>query len=500
MGAPDLGQQPGVTAGKPNAGITGQGLRLACAEPGDQLAIFGEALRELSERAAYLYEDAGRYWFSTQPTLNREADNRAKALLDQPHEVDAEIVRMLLDDARTKASFDRVFAAPDDPAAIDEAQALSLVILGPAAPHSGKGGTKSVGTDAVSETLTRCRSSQRHCRNTLLFIAADEASLGTAREVIAKAMAWASIIKDDRLQQQMTKAQAADAADKAKTHSDGARRALRAAWSHIFYPTKSETPGKPFDLEHSLISARDRAAIPVVVYEKAKADGIALEKLGADRFWHALKPIWAEDRPHLRVAEIADWYSTYVYLPKVRDRVVLEGAIRDAVGKLDPQFGYADGFDEATGQYRNLIWAKNPPESPSADAVLVRAAEALAQLSESQSTPERKSDPGGRVEPVTGDKPSDKPRPDANAPAEVLAKPRRFYGSVEIDMVRPVKAFDAILNAIVMELQRTPGTKVKLTLEGEAEAADGFDDAEVGIVRDNAKQLKFRAESTGFDK
>src|SRR5262249_41133844 len=65
-------------AGQPNAGLTGQGLRLACAEPGDQLAIFGEALRELSERATYLHEEAGRYWFSTQQTLNRLADEKAK--------------------------------------------------------------------------------------------------------------------------------------------------------------------------------------------------------------------------------------------------------------------------------------------------------------------------------------------------------------------------------------------------------------------------------------
>ena len=96
---------------------------------------------------------------------------------------------------------------------------------------------------------------------------------------------------------------------------------------------KSETAGKPFDLEHSLISSRDRAAIPVVVYDKAKADGIALEKLGTERLWLALKPIWPDDRPHLPIAEIADWFAAYVYLPKVRDRVVLEGAIRDAVGK-----------------------------------------------------------------------------------------------------------------------------------------------------------------------
>jgi len=80
----------------------------------------------------------------------------------------------------------------------------------------------------------------------------------------------------------------------------------RAAWSHILYPVKSETAGKPFDLEHSLISSRDRAAIPIVVYDKANADGIALEKLGTERLSHALKPIWPDDRPHLTIAEIAD--------------------------------------------------------------------------------------------------------------------------------------------------------------------------------------------------
>jgi hypothetical protein len=66
-------------------------------------------------------------------------------------------------------------------------------------------------------------------------------------------------------------------------------------------------------------------------------------------------------------------------------------------------------------------------------------------------------------------------------------------------MVRPVKAFDAILNAVVMELQRSKGTKVKLTLEIEADAEDGFSEADIGVVRDNARQLKFKTESTGFE-
>jgi hypothetical protein len=209
----------------------------------------------------------------------------------------------------------------------------------------------------------------------------------------------------------------------------------------------------------------------------------------------ALKPIWPDDRPHLPVSEVAQWFASYVYLPKLRDGVVLQAAIRDSVAKLDPTFGYADGFDEAAGRYRNLIWAKNPPDIMPPTAVLVRAAETLEELKGEATGAGATAGPGGATptagEPGTADN-------GGSGPAEPR-NPRRFYGSVEIDMVRPVKSFDTIFNAVVMELQRTEGAKVKITLEIEAEAAGGFADGEVGVVRDNARQLKFKAESTGFE-
>lgn len=40
---------------------------------------------------------------------------------------------------------------------------------------------------------------------------------------------------------------------------------------------------------------------------------------------------------------------------------------------------------------------------------------------------------------------------------------------------------------------------MKLTLEIDAQAPDGFDEDDVGVVRDNARQLKFSPGSTGFD-
>jgi hypothetical protein len=58
---------------------------------------------------------------------------------------------------------------------------------------------------------------------------------------------------------------------------------------------------------------------------------------------------------------------------------------------------------------------------------------------------------------------------------------------------------EAIVNAVVLELQGTKGTKVTLTLDIGAVAPDGFSDADIGVVRDSARQLKFKAESTGFE-
>ena len=233
--------------------------------------------------------------------------------------------------------------------------------------------------------------------------------------------------------------------------------------------------------------------MPVAVYDKAsaKGDGIIKETLGGETLATRLVELWPADRPHLPVAEIAEWFATYVYLPKLRDRVVLESAIREALAKLDPKFAYAETFDEATGKYAGLLWQKAPVGPMPQTALLVRPELAVAQLRPLSATPIEPGPPppdGG-----SGPIPPTSPAPTSNQ------QPRRFYGSVEIDMVRPVRAFEGILNAVVAELQRSKGAKVTLTLEIEANAEDGFSEADIGVVRDNARQLKFKTESTGFE-
>jgi len=127
------------------------------------------------------------------------AEDLTKALPE--HEVDEEILSVLREDAKDakdakvkSGGFHRVFAAPDEPIAIEEADAISLVILGPTTPHAGRGAGPSKATDTATDTLMRYRNGQRRYRNTLLFVAADEAQLATAREAMRRALAWESSV------------------------------------------------------------------------------------------------------------------------------------------------------------------------------------------------------------------------------------------------------------------------------------------------------------------
>jgi hypothetical protein len=144
---------------------------------------------------------------------------------------------------------------------------------------------------------------------------------------------------------------------------------------------------------------------------------------------------------------------------------------------------------------RRLNLREGRPEILSPQGLLVRADIAKQQVPRVPTAPSCPV-PGGDGSPGPAGPAPGAPGPSPTPPTPI--KPRRFYGSVEIDINRPVKAFDTILNSVVMELQRSPGAKVKLTLEIEAEAPSGFNDADACVVHHNTKQLKFTPGSTGF--
>ena len=86
-----VGTAPGAESDTP--GVGEERIRLACAQPGETVATFGDALRRVSEKGLYVHQDGNRYWLSTRPNLNRTAEDRAAQNMREPEELYAEIVR-----------------------------------------------------------------------------------------------------------------------------------------------------------------------------------------------------------------------------------------------------------------------------------------------------------------------------------------------------------------------------------------------------------------------
>ena len=70
-----LGSAP--TQRTANRGLEERRIKLGCVQPGESAAIFGDALRRLTDQATYLYVDNNRCWISTQPNVTRTAQDRA---------------------------------------------------------------------------------------------------------------------------------------------------------------------------------------------------------------------------------------------------------------------------------------------------------------------------------------------------------------------------------------------------------------------------------------
>ena len=98
--------------------------------PGESPAVFGDALRRLASAATYLYQDGGRYWYSTQPTVTKLAEDRAEQLKRNPDAVTQEVDKRVRADLNKKGDFHRVHPLPQSGQDVPDDFDARLVVLG----------------------------------------------------------------------------------------------------------------------------------------------------------------------------------------------------------------------------------------------------------------------------------------------------------------------------------------------------------------------------------
>jgi len=330
-----------------NRGIDDRQVKLGCVQPGEAVATFGDALRRLTDRATYLYVDGKRYWYSTQPTVARLAEDRANQRGDD--EVDEEISRRLREEARSRDAFSKVqtCCAGSD---IPDERTARLVVLGPEFPHTAKDASSAARKEAGSILESR-GSSPRSYRNTLVFLAADSNRLKELQSAVRQFLAWDSIC-DDRETLNLDPFQTKQAEMKRRNADETVDTRIPETFQWLIVPGQSDPKG---DIEWTEIPLKGQDSLAARATKKLKNEELLMVELGDVRLRHELDrvPLWRGD--HVGVKQLAEDMAKYLYLPRLRDEHVLLGAIPEGVARLTWQaetFAYADGWDEQTQRYK----------------------------------------------------------------------------------------------------------------------------------------------------
>jgi predicted AAA+ superfamily ATPase len=238
-----MGSAPTTAAA--HKGIEDRRVKLGCAMPGESPAVFGDALRRMAGAATYLYQDGPHYWYSTQPTVTKLAEDRAEQFKRNPDKVAQEIEQRLRKDLERKGDFARIHPMPATGADVPDDLDARLVVLGVNHPYSKEG--NSAGEVAARAILESRGNAPRLYRNTLVFLAADKTRLQDLDEAARKYLAWESILTE-KVQLNLTPYQVTQA-ETQKTAADGTVTArLPETYQWLLVPVqghrKRRSPGK----------------------------------------------------------------------------------------------------------------------------------------------------------------------------------------------------------------------------------------------------------------
>lgn len=485
----------------PNPGIEDRKINLGCVQPGETVATFGDALRRLESKATYLYSDARRYWYSTQPSVIRLAQDRAQQ--QDQDQIDAEIVEYLKAEAdnRKRADFAGIHLYINSGDEIADETEARLVILGP--KHSvTKNSAPNLARQAIDQLLEKRGSLPRLFRNSLVFLAPDQGKLAVLEEATQQLLAWKSIHNDNSLN--LTRNQTNQAETKFKEAEATCCRLIQATWMWCYFPYQAPEAagtGKVEIEETKLIGQTDKnTGLAAKVSKKLTSDENLMPEYGSDRLKLDLERynLW-QGKSHIQVKQLVELFATYPYLPRLKNQECLTKAIEKAFGSLICDgFAYASAYSEDINKYLGLVTTGGTAITPSISGFLVKSEIAQAQVEQEQQLTELASSRGTVAKAVgtatTTVKDEGKVYPDQKSEQEVL---RRFFASATLNESRVGKEAGNIAEEVIQHLMDITGATVKVKIEIEADFPDGASDQVIRTVTENCKTLKF--ESYGFE-
>jgi hypothetical protein len=201
-------------------------------------------------------------------------------------------------------------------------------------------------------------------------------------------------------------------------------------------------------------------------------------------------PLWRGD--HVAIKQLVEDFGRYLYLPRLREPATLFEAIREGLRLLtwsQDSFAYAESFDEEANRYRGLRCGEMVNISQdNLSGLLVRS-----DVARKQHEAEKAPVSTGTAELAGGMATAAVPIGGVKAPttSKEIPKAKRFHGSVSLDPARVGRDAGRIADEVISHLVGLVGSRVKVTLEIEAEIQTGAPENVVRTVTENSRTLKF---------
>lgn len=477
-----VGSAPSVAAQRVR-GLEEVRIRLATVQPGEPPAVFGDALKRLTNRLMYLYNDSTRYWYDTRPTVNRLARDRAQHYQDE--EVIQAIHECLRAVRRQPHEFTAAHVAPGDSADVADEQRVRVVVLPVDCPHR----RNTVNTPAMQEVVEifeKRGNAPRLYRNMLAFIAPDAEDAEILKASVREFLAWQSI-HNEKEQLNLDAQQLKQVESNLKRAEATVQLRVRSAYSWLIVPTQQD-PNGPVQFQATRINGED--SFYTRAFRRMQQDEDVITTWAPTLLSVILRDfnLW-QGNNHLSLKRLWETLASYCYMPRLLDREVLVDAVAAGVRQLvDTPFGYADRYDEHTGRYERLLFGSSDTIYFNDSAVLVKPEAARKQLEEDNKPP---------IVPVIDDGGGGPgPEPPIVPPPKQLQT--RYHGSVRLDAQRLVDQADQIVDEILQHLTSLTGCEVQVSLEIHARRREGFDETTMRTVTENSRTLKF--DNYGFER
>jgi uncharacterized protein len=489
-----LGSAPSSAVPKAGArGLDRARVLLGCLQPGQTSSTYGDALNRLADRLHYLNssgdkaQESTRFWFDTRANLRREMEERKKRF-DDKNEVRGKLGEVLKRLSGGATFFDgvHIFTPHSD---IPDDSALRLIFLPPEQFYSREE-TRLV-FNSVLDCVRNHGTTPRYRGNRLVFIAADHATLTRARDCIRAALAWRSIVEDvsqGRLNIDLLQKKQAE--KEAQTAEDVLPRVVRECYKWLLCPVQA-TPTDPKPAVEAFPLNTSGSALGSEIERVCVENELVIATWSPIHLRAKLKELyWKADKPAFGGLAFLEDTMRYLYLPRLKNRGVLEQAIVKGAGSCD-------FFGTAYGQTDDLfVGFKLGDSNVQLDDTLLliepeaAKAYAAAHVESAPVTPQACGDgvKTGGV-PAAGDMgiPPNMPPRTPGVPAA-----HSFIGTVEVNAATAKMRLVDIAEEIVNVLTGDPQATVKVSVEIAATFPEGVSDQIKRAVSENATSLGFK--------